>query len=590
LGRQLLTFYVRRGRRILPALLLVLIITTAAAFVLFLPADLVRFGRYLTMTSALLGNIAAWTDDGYFTLETRHTPLLHLWSIAVEEQFYLAYPLLVLLISRWLPQHLLRILAAIAALSLAMCIWASYEKPSANFYLAPTRAWELLLGALLALGAAPRVGSRIGNEVLAAASLATLAVSVYWYDPTMRYPGLYAIPPCLAAAALIAVGRQQSTVTSRLLSLRPLIFTGLISYSLYLWHVPILTLFEYYHITKPGALEVGAVIASIYLISIASWMVIEKPIRRKVILSSDKPFGVAALGATIGLVAAGALLWSSDGLPGRFSPAARLVIEGGSLHGDASKCMTLSLSTIEHGGLCRYGPSDAGLPKVVVWGDSHALALLPAYEALANTLHLQLYFTATSSCRPLLGVVSRDVDLGSEIRCANFNAAMIEAIRRLAPRMVMLNAYWTHPNADFIPRSDLTVPEGESNFSRGLQETLKRIGASARAVCVVLDPPVMKYPVPYALSMANRRRIDPGFIAVSRADMADDYLGVERDVRALQQRGLLKTVDPKDVLCRAGACEFQLDGKPLYRDNNHLSVTGANEVASTLEPCLKMPP
>jgi hypothetical protein len=376
-------------------------------------------------------------------------------------------------------------------------------------------------------------------------------------------------------------------VTSRLLSLRPLIFTGLISYSLYLWHVPILAFFAYYHITELSPLQLGAVIASIYGIAAASWMIAETPIRRKILFRSDRPFMLGALGTTTVLAVTGVLLWHSDGLPQRFSPEVRLLVDRGPLVGDARRCMTLSLREIEAGELCRYGPNVAGLPKVVVWGDSHALALLPAYQALANSHQLELYFAATSSCRPLIGVASRRLDAKSESRCSSFNAAMVQATRRLAPQLVVLNAYWTYPDTDLVPRSVLQAPENESTFSRGLQETLQRIGPSRASVCVVLDPPVMKYPVPYALAMARRRQIDGGFLAVSRASMADGYRNIERDMHSLEGRGILRTVDPKDILCRIDTCDLVLGGKPLYRDTNHLSVTGANRVAGMFESCLQ---
>jgi len=589
LGRQLTNFYIRRSRRIAPALIVVLIAATAAAVVILLPSDLVGFGKYLALTSALLGNIAAWTDGGYFAPGGPHTPLLHLWSIAVEEQFYVAYPLVLLFGSRWFPRQLCRLLIAAAGASLAICVWASNHSPAANFYLAPTRAWELLLGALIALRAVPWLRSRFANEVLAGTSLGVLVLVICTYGPAMKYPGLYTIPPALAAAVLIATGRQDSTVTGRLLSLRPLVFTGLISYSLYLWHLPVFAFFTYYNIREPDALQLGLMIASIYLIAVMSWMVVERPIRRRTLLGGDRPFVLLAVGAMLAIGATGVLLWRSDGIPERFSPEVRLLLDTGTIDAgtieNIRRCMTLPLRKIESGELCSYGPSDPDLAKVVVWGDSHALALLPVYVELAASHHVQLYFSAHSACRPLMDMASGD--WSTRAPCSNFNAAMIRAIRRLDPELLVLNAYWSYagPSAPSLP--DLATPADESSLIHGLEDTLKQVGRGNTSVCVVLDVPTLKYSAPYALAMARRKHIGTEFLTVSRADAIEKVHNFEREMRALQQRGIVKIADPKDMLCSTDTCDVQIDGRSLYRDSNHLSVTGARFVSDTLEPCFQ---
>ena len=587
LGPQLAHFYIRRARRILPALFAVLIVATVVAVVLLLPSDLVRYGKSLALTSVLLSNVAAWTDGGYFEARGAYSPLQHLWSIAVEEQFYLAYPLLLFIGGRYLPRHLPGLLTALAVGSLALCVWGSFNKPSVNFYFAPSRGWELLLGALLARGAARGLRSRIVDEFLAAASLIVLASVVYLYEPTMRYPGLYALAPCLAAAGLITAGRGRRTLAGRFLSLRPLVFTGLISYSLYLWHVPILTYYTYYNIQPLTAVQCAVLLVAIYLTAIASWTLIEKPIRHRAALKTSRAFLTAAGYTTLAIGGSGGLLWESDGFPWRFAPDVRLLSESDVLHKDAQRCMTLSLSQIESGELCRYGPTGGDLPRVVVWGDSHALALLPAYDALAAVKPVHLYFAAHSSCRPLLGVASRNVEERAAGACSDFNGAMVRAIRRLDPAVVVLNAHWTYPDLDLVAQADLSAPSGESNFSRGLQETVQALHAVNPSVCVVLDVPEAKYPVPYALAMAHRRGISADFLTVRRTDALEESRSVERDLRKLQERGILVTVDPKDVLCPTETCALQVAGRSLYYDGNHLSATGARYVSSTLEGCLR---
>ena len=273
----LVPFYLRRIRRILPALFATCLATAIAGAVLYVPDALVNLGKYLAAMPVLLSNVAAWTEGGgYFDPPTRQLALSHLWSIAVEEQFYLVYPLLLLTITRYLPAYRRATLIVLSAFSLALCIWASHYKPAANYYAAPTRAWELLLGAALALSGTPRIGHRIANECLALASLVGLVLVVHLYKQWTLYPGTAAILPCMATAVLITTGASlRPALINRVLSWQPLVFVGLISYSLYLWHQPLLVLVSYYHIEpyyeveRLGAAAMALELAALTLLAIA---------------------------------------------------------------------------------------------------------------------------------------------------------------------------------------------------------------------------------------------------------------------------------------------------------------------------------
>ncbi len=590
LRSRLKDFYLRRARRILPALLATSLIVAAAAAAIFLPWDLATLGRYLAATPVFWTNVAAWaTEGGYFASKLVHTPIAHFWSIAIEEQFYLFYPLSFALIARYMPSLQRHALIALAIAAFAVSIWGSYHAPAASYFLAPSRAWELLLGGVLATSGLRSLKSQMANELLAVAALVTLAFVTKQYGPNIRYPGWYAIAPCAASAILIQTGRQQSTRVGKFLSLRPFAFTGTISYSLYLWHYPVLVLASYYLLEDLHGFGLGVLIASLYVLSVASWKWIEMPIRRRQFLESNRRFVSWALIASIVLLATGILFWKSDGLPWRFPPETRARANAWLWEGDfLPKCEGLSLDQIASGRLCSVGPQDNDAIRGLVWGDSHAMVLLPAYEQLARLHHMRLFFAVRSSCRPLVGAINRLWNMSDHKNCGDFNAAVVQAVRQLDPRLLILNAHWIDVDADIISQSSTDAGPDDSNFKRGLRETLRATSSINRSVCIVLDVPEFKYDLPTALGVARKRGLAEDFLKLTRAEAQEHFSGPERDIRALaQQHRMLRFVDPKDLLCREDLCTFESSGQLLYGDTDHLSRAGAQFIASALDGCFR---
>jgi peptidoglycan/LPS O-acetylase OafA/YrhL len=585
---RLRDFYIRRARRIFPALCVTSLTVALAGVAILLPWDLARLGSYLAATSLLGTNIAVWMEGvGYFQSKMAHVPITHFWSIAIEEQFYLVYPITFRLICKYLPSYRTSALIALAVPSFAVCVWGSYHAPAANYFLAPSRGWELLLGGALATSAQRWAAPRLLNELLAIGALITLGLVCFLYAPTTPYPGVYALAPCAASAILIQTGRRQRTAAGKLLSLRPLVFTGLISYSLYLWHFPALVLYGYYNIRDIGAFALVVLIGCIYAVAVASWKWIELPIRTRAFLTSNRSFLMAALIANTLMFSVGVALWKSDGLPRRFPP--EVTARGGEWLLDnhfLSECVHLPLDQVASGGLCSYGPLNSPA-RAVVWGDSHAMALMAVYRTLAISHHLRLYFAIRSACVPLLGITNRAEDERTRIGCAAFNAAVAQAVRRLDPRVLILNGHWIDADADLIAEPNGDAVPGESNFSRGLRETLRQTGSVNRSVCVVLDVPTLKYNLPNALGVARKRGIAEDFLKLSRTQVLQQYQEPERDIRALEQRGMLRSVDPKDLLCPGDSCIDESDGNLLYRDFDHLSSAGAQFVSSALEGCFR---
>lgn len=303
-------FYERRVRRILPALYFVMLVCLPIAWLLMLPDDLENFGQSLVATTLFANNVLLWLTSNYFQLEAEFKPLLHTWSLAVEEQYYLVFPPLLALCWRLGRRPLFVLFTVLGLFSLALAEAGWRLAPEANFYLIPSRAWELMAGALVALHLQGR-SDVAGNGVLAAAGLALILLAIILFDSTTPFPGLWALLPVVGTVLYIRFA-QPTTLAARLLSLRPVVFIGLISYSLYLWHQPVLAFMRITRLEEPGALEALLCLALTGVLAWLSWRYVEAPFRSRERVGLRSLYLWAAL-FSAGFVAAGLYLHLSGG-------------------------------------------------------------------------------------------------------------------------------------------------------------------------------------------------------------------------------------------------------------------------------------
>ena len=552
---SIVRFYERRIRRIFPALFVTMAMVLVLGSVLLPPEKLKDLGKSTIGVTLFISNIQFWRAAGYFDAPALQKPLLHTWSLAVEEQFYIFFPLMLVAIRRVLGGRFALCIVVVMVLSLAGSAWAITGHPSATFYLAHTRAWELLMGAIVACGALPRsLDSRLRDVI--------------------------------GAACVIYAGSMGTTHVGRLLSGRPLVFVGLISYSLYLLHWPLLVFARSFAIRELTVLQTVMLLLVTFGVSIASWRFVEAPFRSKQTLSQRQIFSGAAAAISLALFA-GLYIRHADGFPGRFKGIE--VPEFAQKNWDG--CERSPGSGTE---LCTLGAKSAAA-SFLVWGDSHAGALAPAVDRSASRHSVSGYLALRLGCAPLSGIERKDPGWS----CADFNRATLAYVEQHPQlRTVVLAARWAIFAEGTRYKAEEGVPvrlrdaEGPGDrdadnatlFEAGLRRTVQRLVAAGRTVVLLEGIPEVGYDVSSAFAIAARTGRNVENIV---APTYDEYVARNRKVRAVfdSLKGLegVQIVATADRLCSAATCRVVESGHPLYSDDDHLSAYGSLFVSPTLD-------
>lgn len=562
------SFYERRARRIFPALFVVLATTLAVGWFLLLPSDYAGTLRGALGTMLFASNMVFWRDmaAGYFAAtDASLNPLLHTWSLAVEEQFYVFFPILLLVCFRRARRALVPVLVVGALVSLAGAALLVNSKSVAVFFLSPFRAWELLAGALLALGAVPPLRSRVLRETMASAGLLAILAACFAYSDKTTFPGLAALAPVLGSAALIHAGASGNSIASRMLQWRPMVAVGLISYSLYLWHWPLVVFVRYaFGLAPLGVPVLVALLVASLALAYLSYRFIEQPFRRAGGATRRWVFGASAVGGAVlaGVAGIGVL---NAGFESRFSPeVVRL-----------DKMRTAPFNPYVHcderpaGEWCQLGNATTA-PTTLLWGDSHMLAWAPALEAVYRERKQKAVFVPVAACPPLVGLTRNF----KNPRCPGLNATVksyLEAHPEI--KTVVLAAYW---HQYFREEGPLVVSglRGTAAAERGLADVLNWLTVQHRQVVLVGPVPVYDRSVPFVLALEMVTGRMP--LRSTREDQYRMNAPFWRVANAVPAGALYALLDPIEWLCSGGGeCVSHLGGEPLYGDGNHLNVAGA---------------
>ncbi|MET0179880.1 MAG: acyltransferase family protein [Novosphingobium sp.] len=599
------SFYARRARRILPALLVVLLASAVAAWIVLLPDELRGFSRSVVAVLGFCSNVLFWREQGYFTDAAELKPLLHTWSLAVEEQFYLAFPLVVFVLARYRRRTAVAVLAAMTGASFVACEVAAVRWPTANFYLAPTRAWELLAGALCAYLTLGKAVSR--GEALPLLGLGLILAGIFWLSASTPFPSRFALLP-VGGTVLILLFAGPRTLVGRLLGLAPLVGIGLVSYSLYLWHQP---LYAFARLASPYPLAPSqtALLALAALgLAIVSWRFVEKPFRRPGEAGEARRAVRLAVLATVPLVALGVYGEATDGTPGRLRRSDDPGVTA--LAASANESATFPAACREHGNDAIRGPcwlvrAGGASRPVAMFGDSHALALSPGFAAAGSGRGVAVLFAASGGCPPLLGAFVFNGN-GPAARCPELARRQFAAAIRQRVEAVYLVGRWSlYTDGDPLWPGPRYILAATASASRPDRDTSRRVFASAlartvaayrqRGIRVVLVEQVPQQRVhlarlirglPFAAGASER--LVARLIAQTSVTAGEDAR-LKRVARHAFARASAKGAEVLTLDQRFAAGDrfvWGALGQSWYSDESHLSPLGARRVASLVETTL----
>ncbi len=560
-------FYARRIRRIFPALAVVLASALLVAWVCLLPDEWRQFGKHLFAGAAFVSNVALACEGGYFDWSVHFKPLLHLWSLGVEEQFYFIWPLFLAALWRAPRPSRVVILITAALASFLLNIAAIDRYPAYTFYLPFTRLWELGLGSWLAVS--PRIERSLRGrkgELAGWAGIALLGASIVMIRESERFPGFWALLPTIATALLIAAGRDAS-INRLVLSNRAIVFVGLISYPLYLWHWPALS---FLRIWRGGEIDRPATLLALLLSALLAWATfrwIELPIR-------SRPPGSLPLrltcGAMIVLAAVGAGVAAQRIEPRLSNPdiaAALAAANDGSypFGNDFSRKQDFVVSTV---------PGTE--PRAVLFvGDSHLEQYWPRIQFLTSgRTGPELRFATSGGCPPLPGL-----KVGRGDVCRHYLSFALQAARDAKVTTVVFAAYWT------LYLEDAGDPQTAASVTSFAAE-IRGLVRSGKRVFVILASPASPTFDPRRRISRSDGRLDLRPLSV-REFLATAAPQLEAVRRAVLAAGA-EVIDPLPVLCPEGICPaVSSDGRPLYRDWSHMRPFYVRDRATYMDQVLK---
>lgn len=563
------SFYLRRIRRIAPSLLVMLIAASCAAWLILKPEDIISFAYSLVAQFLSLQNFV-FLSEGHYFIANNTKALLHTWSLAVEEQFYLFWPMLLVLLTRLPFKALLGVVSATIVASFYLNTVLTPSNPDAAFYLIFTRAWEFGLGGLAALWHENQqltINSRQLKlphwiyEALGWGGIAGLGYAIFKINSGMTFPGKIALLPTLAAFFLVLSGRSTQTTASKILSLSPLVNIGLISYPLYLWHWPMLVFMRYLSIKPTNTLPFIVFWIMILTLAYASYRWLEIPIRRKVWLTSQRSLltGLAISFAVLAAFAVHVLI--TDGASYRFNGKERVFLTA-RIQSYTKRCDITARILDPTSSICKLRQEDGDQRRILLWGDSHASMLIPMLKKLVKQNRASLYINVRN-CPPF--VVPGGCD-------ANIIQNIITKIQEKAINNIIFAYAWGHD-----------TPEAEQSFV----QTIHSASQQGANIWLMVDIPTGNELDPNYAITENPNNPHAGRISAAAYNEDSRLKQLAFFQRLQKQFPKIHIVDTSPAFCDQTTCWSGKGNEVWYRDGGHLNDAGVLRISSYFSPIFR---
>jgi len=557
---SIVNFYERRARRILPALFFVILACIPFAWMWMLPSQMKDFAQSLVAVSFFASNILFWRESGYFDAVAEEKPLLHTWSLAVEEQYYIFFPIFLILFWRFGKGRVFWVIVVMASISLLLSEWGWRKQPTANFYFILTRAWELFAGSIAAFIVQKRGIQK--DDFLSLLGLLAIVFSIFAYNESTPFPSLYALVPVLGVV-LIILYADKDTLVAKLLSKKAFVYVGLISYSAYLWHQPFFAFARIKTLGEPSTVLMITLCLLSIVAAFITWRYVERPFRSKSIVSGKVIFLSSFAGIVI-TIFIGVVIPKTETI--RFNNAQLAVIEDGRknrllFEGSAYDRFECFFDYKQKASqlLDKKCITDSTSSRIILFGDSEAAHLLEGMKSVFKK-HEIMQFTGTS-CRAI------DYESNSN-RCKEFyNLFVTEIVPNLTAKdIVVVSSNWWNTFRDI----------GEREFSSSLKDILLKIKKSQVNLFVFTNAPGFNANPYETLAVMFGGNVDKITLLETQNIWDSDFV-----IEAIANEINVKTFNVSKVLCiDAGKCLFRNLDNYLYFDTGHLSFYGSRYVAN----------
>jgi peptidoglycan/LPS O-acetylase OafA/YrhL len=566
---SLIKFYERRARRILPALFFMMLCTLPFAWYWMLPNQLAQFSETLIAVPLFYSNILFYLTSGYFETASELKPLLHTWSLAVEEQFYVLFPLFLLFSWRLGKKQIVLLLLLLALTSMLAAQWGSLTHPSFTFFLLPTRGFELLIGSLISLSINPqKIKESISQSLCQFLSISGLLLIVYAivsFNDKTPYPSLYTLAPTLGASLILVFSSSQDVV-GKLLGGKIFVGIGLISYSTYLWHQPLLAFARLKGFSELTSTNLLIILGSTVLLGYLSWRFVERPFRDAKIISLKK-FTILSLVLAIMFVGMGFYGYKNEGLLSRFPIEAQLYVQYNDFKNwyvpvRKDQCHLQDINSIKHADICYENKR----PLIALWGDSHASALYPGLKKLQEQYNFGVSQLTAAGCPPL-----SDIDKQSRLNCDLINTQNLQDLSKANPDILILHSAWQYGNNESIKNK--------------LNDLLDRINISLPNTKIIIFGPVARWAVSpqhssFLFWLTNKNVPVPNRLSgtvLTEMEVLLGQLSISRNV---------KYISLSKIMCNEDGCISRLGNNIndfMQIDSSHLSKAGSEFIMDIIK-------